>query len=146
MDCIYTIKHPYPNIVGSILTYCLEWKMALDMKTDALEYFISDIGCMPYTVYRIHDTTNHLLTNCLWFVYDLFINSFNNSFNQLFFLCSMWNYYIMSIVITITFISVTFSYFIDSLQNISLSTYLLSFINLIIIDSYYILLKLSLTS
>ena len=42
--------------------------MALDMKTDALEYLKAEIGCMPYTVYRIHDTTNHLLTICLPFV------------------------------------------------------------------------------
>ena len=39
--------------------------MALDMKTDTLEYLKAEIGCMPYTVYRIHDTTNHLLTICL---------------------------------------------------------------------------------
>ena len=39
--------------------------MALDMHGEAFAYFISHIGCMPYTVYRIHDTTNHLLTICL---------------------------------------------------------------------------------
>ena len=44
--------------------------MALDMRRDALEYFISHIGCMPYTVYRIHDTTNHLFIICSSFVYQ----------------------------------------------------------------------------
>ena len=49
--------------------------MALDMKTDTLEYLKAEIGCMPYTVYRIHDTTNHLFIICSSFVYQ-FIQQF----------------------------------------------------------------------
>lgn len=69
--------------------------MAFDMNRDALAYFISHIGCMPYTVYRIHDTTQPFVQSI---VHHSFINSFNKSFNksfnQLFFL-----YYSSSVVV-----------------------------------------------
>ena len=75
--------------------------MALDMKTDTLEYFISDIGCMPYTVYRIHDTTNHLLTICINICLSIHSTIHSSIHHQLFFL----SFYVeLSIVITITFI------------------------------------------
>lgn len=77
---------------------------------DSLKHSVLCIGTMPYTVYRIHDTTNHLLTNCLWFVQS-FVYQFIQQFIQsivllMFFLCS-----IHSIVITITLIMITYNWF-----------------------------------
>ena len=49
--------------------------MGFDLDGDGQAQKLSHIGCMPYTVYRIHDTTNHLFIICLSFVYQ-FIQQF----------------------------------------------------------------------
>ena len=50
--------------------------MGFDLDGDALAISEADIGCMRLTVYRIHDTTNHLFINL--FINCLSIHSTNH--------------------------------------------------------------------